>query len=205
VQRILRHKDVRLTASTYGHLSIEDMREGLSRFPLGSLDALVPGALPVPAQLRPTSRWAPVGRALPLTKKKAADPEGNPSKISGLRMSGRQDSNLRPLGPEGSPPGSDTVGSGPTATDVAEITRGGPGERSDTDRPSRPGPALSVTFQAQPALGTGRLLTVREVAERLRLSRATVYRLVAYGRFPAVRVSSGAIRVHEFSLLGLGK
>ncbi len=100
VQRILRHKDVRLTASTYGHLSIDDMREGLSHFPLGSLDALVPGALPVPAQARPTLRWAPVGRPPSTMKKKAADPEGIPSKISGLRMSGRQDSNLRPLGPE---------------------------------------------------------------------------------------------------------
>ncbi len=100
VQRILRHKDVRLTASTYGHLSIEDMREGLSHFPLGSLDALVPGALPAPILPVAPSRWAPVGRPASPNKKKAADPEGNPSKISGLRMSGRQDLNLRPLGPE---------------------------------------------------------------------------------------------------------
>ncbi len=100
VQRILRHKDVRLTASTYGHLSIEDLREGLARFPLGPLDALVPGALPALTQPAASSRWAPVGRPTSPNKKKAADPEGNPSKISGLRMSGRQDSNLRPLGPE---------------------------------------------------------------------------------------------------------
>src|SRR6266545_3170829 len=86
VQRILRHKDVRLTASTYGHLSIEDMREGLSHFPLGSLDALVPGALTAPPQPATPSRWVPVGRPHSTTKKKAADPEGNPSKISGLRM-----------------------------------------------------------------------------------------------------------------------
>jgi excisionase family DNA binding protein len=112
-------------------------------------------------------------------------------------MSGRQDLNLRPLGPEGSPPGSDTVGSRPTATDVPGITGGGPGERSDTDRLSRPGPAPSVTFQAQHTPRTSRLLTIREVAERLRVSRATVYRLVADGRIPSVRVSSGAIRVHQ--------
>ena len=104
VQRILRHKDVRLTASTYGHLSIEDMREGLSHFPLRSLEGLVPATLPAPIPPREASRWAPVGRLFSSDKKKAADPEGNPSKISGLRMSGRQDSNLRPLGPEiGSP------------------------------------------------------------------------------------------------------
>jgi excisionase family DNA binding protein len=117
-------------------------------------------------------------------------------------VSGRQDSNLRPLGPEGSPPGSDTVGSSPVPTDVPEITGDGYDERSDTDRPSRPGPGASVTFQAQPTLGTGRLLTVREVADRLRVSRATVYRLVAEGRIPAVRVSSGAIRVHQTGLPG---
>jgi excisionase family DNA binding protein len=38
-------------------------------------------------------------------------------------------------------------------------------------------------------------LTIPEVAERLRVSRATVYRLVAERRIPAVRISSGAIRV----------
>jgi excisionase family DNA binding protein len=39
------------------------------------------------------------------------------------------------------------------------------------------------------------LTTVAEVAERLGLSRATVYRLVADGRVAATRVSSGAIRI----------
>jgi excisionase family DNA binding protein len=48
-------------------------------------------------------------------------------------------------------------------------------------------------------LGTCRLLTVPEVAERLRTSRATVYRLVAEGRILAVRISSGAIRVPSSS------
>jgi excisionase family DNA binding protein len=110
-------------------------------------------------------------------------------------VSGRQDSNLRPLGPEGSPPGSDTVGSGPLAADVPDIIGGGSGERSDTDRRNRPAPGGSVTFQAQQTVSTSRLLTVREVADRLRISRATVYRLVATGQLAAVRVSSGAIRV----------
>ncbi len=195
VQRILRHKDVRLTASTYGHLSIEDMREGLSHFPLGSLDALVPGAATRPITPATPSRWAPVGRPPSPNKKKAADPEGNPSKISGLRMSGRQDLNLRPLGPEILPGASDTVGSGPVATDVAETTGAGRSCRSDTNRLRRPGPAAPGTIQAQRTLGTCRLLTIREVADRLRVSRATVYRLVAEGRIPAVRISSGAIRV----------
>jgi excisionase family DNA binding protein len=33
------------------------------------------------------------------------------------------------------------------------------------------------------------------VAERLRVCRATVYRMIDEGRLPALRVSSGAIRV----------
>ncbi|WP_242352370.1 MULTISPECIES: helix-turn-helix domain-containing protein [unclassified Anaeromyxobacter] len=91
------------------------------------------------------------------------------------------------------------------ATDVPEIIGRGSGDRSDTDGPSRPGPALSVTFQAQQTVGTPRLLTIREAAHRLRVCRATVYRLVASGRLPAVRVSSGAIRVHDLDLVGRGK
>ncbi len=38
-------------------------------------------------------------------------------------------------------------------------------------------------------------LTVREVAEPLRVCQATVYRMIDEGMLRAVRVSSGAIRV----------
>jgi excisionase family DNA binding protein len=66
---------------------------------------------------------------------------------------------------------------------------------SDTNRCD---PHASGTLWAQRTLGeVGPLLTIREVAERLRVCRATVYRMVAEGRLPAVRVSSGAIRVVE--------
>ncbi len=109
--------------------------------------------------------------------------------------------NLRPLGPEITPEASDTVGFGPVATDVSETTGGGGSRRSDTDRLRRLGPGPSGTIQAQRTLSTPRLLTVPQVAERLRVCRATVYRLVAEGRIPAIRVSSGAIRVRETGLL----
>lgn len=50
------------------------------------------------------------------------------------------------------------------------------------------------------------LLTVNEVAERLRLSRYTIYRLISAGTIPAVRVGQGrfaplrvdAAELHEF-------
>ena len=112
-----------------------------------------------------------------------------------LRPSGRQDLNLRSLGPENPPGVSDTVGSRPIATDVSTTTGGDGSGPSDTDPLHRLESAASGTIQAQRTLGAARLLTVREVAERLRVSRATVYRLVAEGRIPAMRVSSGAIRV----------
>ncbi len=73
-------------------------------------------------------------------------------------------------------------------------------DRNRGTRLRRPGLAASGTIQAHRTLGTPRLLTVREVAERLRVCRATVYRLVADGRIPAVRVSSGAVRIPETAL-----
>jgi excisionase family DNA binding protein len=142
----------------------------------------------------PASAREEVVRRAPSGNDEGRDPpvsraESRPSE------SGRQDLNLRPLGPEGSTRGSDTFGSGPPASDVSETTRGRRRSRSDTDRLRRPGMAASVTFQSRRTSGTCRLLTVPEVAERLRVCRATVYRLVAEGRIPAVRISSGAIRV----------
>lgn len=44
-----------------------------------------------------------------------------------------------------------------------------------------------------------RLLTVRDVAERLGVCRATVYAMVERGELPAVRIAS-AVRVHPADL-----
>jgi excisionase family DNA binding protein len=46
-------------------------------------------------------------------------------------------------------------------------------------------------------------VTVREVAERLRVCRATVYRMIEDGRLPVVRVSSGTVRVLAENLLAV--
>jgi excisionase family DNA binding protein len=75
------------------------------------------------------------------------------------------------------------------------------------------GPADSHTVALLPPVATpfgalvvhdavGRLLTVREVADRLRVSRATVYRLVQAGALPVLRISN-SIRVPAESLNGM--
>jgi excisionase family DNA binding protein len=53
----------------------------------------------------------------------------------------------------------------------------------------------SPTSSAQNPASVSHCLTIREVAERLRVCQATVYRMIDEGRLPAVRVSSRAIRV----------
>jgi len=46
---------------------------------------------------------------------------------------------------------------------------------------------------------TSRLLTIPETADRLRVSRVTVYRLISSGQLPALKVG-GALRVDENEL-----
>ncbi len=60
-------------------------------------------------------------------------------------------------------------------------------------------PAMQGT--SRPAKET-KLLTVREVAARLRVSTATVYALCATGRLPHARISTHAIRIFEEDLDG---
>jgi integrase len=113
VQRVLRHTDPRLTAMTYGHLDVSDMRarlNGLATAAIGNLPVaarrLCPSNEPRPGTgdvLEPDFqrvRRASVGRDATHEKEEAADSTGNSGVISGLYESGRQDLNLRPLGPE---------------------------------------------------------------------------------------------------------
>jgi len=86
VQRIMRHRDVRLTTETYGHLVADDLRDAVERI----------------APLRPVNDAAPSTRLLPFRrplKDEGRDPTVSRAK-SRPSESGRQDLNLRPLGPE---------------------------------------------------------------------------------------------------------
>jgi excisionase family DNA binding protein len=61
----------------------------------------------------------------------------------------------------------------------------------------------SFTFHAQDSELKCVFLTVAEVAKRLRVCRATVYRMIDKGQLQALRVSSGALRVSADESSGL--
>jgi Phage integrase family len=107
VQRILRHADPKTTAMTYGHLDVEDERRGMERFPvtLPAPETADTAGNPARTQERAVARRRPprgcaCGCGQVRGKKKAAGQPAEAERSSGLRWSGRQDLNLRPLGPE---------------------------------------------------------------------------------------------------------
>ena len=114
-------------------------------------------------------------------KEKAGPPRKNPKQVRPLDWSGRQDLNLRPPGPERAPAESHCVSSAITAEQASEKT-------SEQEAPSLDTvasvPLVETPFGAPvvrelpPDPGPHeRLLTVREVASRLGVSSAFVYKL----------------------------
>jgi integrase len=104
VQRILRHKDVKLTADTYAHLQIEDLRPALGALPVTPppSDEVVDAEYEIfhgDASDR-TPHGPPVVHDGQNPKNKAPGPKDFSQDSEGLNWSGRQDLNLRPLGPE---------------------------------------------------------------------------------------------------------
>jgi len=118
--------------------------------------------------------------------------------MTGGYWSGRQDLNLRPLGPEGPNAGPHGVAPGHLETYPVDNTgvEGGAGSHTLAPRPPVATPFGALVVHD----AVGRLLTVREVADRLRVSRATVYRLVQAGALPVLRVSN-SIRIPEAALV----
>jgi excisionase family DNA binding protein len=55
-------------------------------------------------------------------------------------------------------------------------------------------------MQEHVTVGADSLLTVKEVAEKLKVSAATVYALCASGRLPHLRISTHSIRIAESDL-----
>ncbi len=55
-------------------------------------------------------------------------------------------------------------------------------------------------MQGNVTVGADLLLTVKEAAQRLKLSTATVYALCESGRLPYARISTNSIRIAAFDL-----
>ena len=105
--------------------------------------------------------------------------------------------NLRPLGPEG--PNADPHGVVPGHLESYPFDNTGV-EGATGSHTLAPFPPVATPFGALVVRGEVRqLLTVREVAARLRVSRATVYRLVQAGALPVLRVSN-SIRIPAAAL-----
>ena len=113
VQRILRHTDIKLTVDTYGHLVVEDLSEALDALPSSTIvDAEfwpVEGepatGVPTPATNLGLGHGKKSLRQLPRSYHASIPQNQRPNPKEILQRfrplwSGRQDLNLRPLGPE---------------------------------------------------------------------------------------------------------
>ena len=105
VQRVLRHTDPRLTTEIYGHLDVEDMRAGVDRLRItmpSSTSTQVSTGVQDSSEVIPISRpnGAPVVRNAERATGEGREPSGFPKELAAFNWSGRQDSNLRPPGPE---------------------------------------------------------------------------------------------------------
>ena len=100
VQRIMRHSDVRLTTDTYGHLDVEDLRAAMATLvPVLDADAEVArkrAAASADSEAFST-RFLPEADS---DKNEGRGPSDFSSETAAFYESGRQDSNLRPPGPE---------------------------------------------------------------------------------------------------------
>src|SRR5258708_5260252 len=186
-QRILRHSDPRLTANIYSRVDLGDLREGLNRIDIPAMPKLMAANAPplVPLVSTPASR----------AKARQRDATNNSREIKNLRQSGRQDLNLRPLGPESDSECSAGLASGGTEAQALDII--GSVERANpsdgigaTPDQRRFVPAVSPRNAELPE----HLLTVREVAEHLGVCAATVYKLCATGELLHLRISN-AVRI----------
>ncbi len=104
VQRILRHKDVTLTTDTYGHLQVEDLRAAVNTLPFSSAmrGEVVDGDYEILHSVasETTQFGPPVVQPLGFRKNKGPDAKDFSNNVRAFNQSGRQDLNLRPLGPE---------------------------------------------------------------------------------------------------------
>jgi len=101
VQRIVRHKDPRLTTEIYGHLDVEDMRRAVNRLQFFAPSEPEESSEPPPENGAKLPRHgAPVVRKVGSAESQNRSSRRKLRRIAAFTKSGRQDLNLRPLGPE---------------------------------------------------------------------------------------------------------
>lgn len=190
VQRILRHASPEITARVYGHLEVDDLQQAIEALRWPELPA---GELPKPQQ---QAAEASAGGVAGLSQELEA-PKGESPDLP--RSEENQGSLV--VGTTGFEPATTctprVAGHRP---DVHESARNTADEVQPRQPVVQPGAALPTTLVAAvsqparlvalPSFDTDDLLTVREVADRLRVSTATVYALLDRGSLPFVRVAS---------------
>lgn len=187
-QRLLRHQDPRLTANVYTRVDLGDLRAGLERVAIPEL---------FPAHVATVSQGAETG------KDEGPGPLDFSSETGPFKWSGRLDLNQRPLAPQALQGVSHGVTPGSTASQ-APATIGEPDRRPPSatteNAPIRASHVATVSQApaALPALPE-QLLTVRDVATRLGVCPATVYKLATTGRLTTIRVGE-SIRCHPRDL-----
>ena len=180
VQRILRHSDVRTTTGVYDHLLVEDLR--------AVVNAIAPNSAPfVPSLSQGSSQRA----------RQRSESEQKPKRRAKLEKRATQDSNLWPLAPEAIETNMQTVAdcsqslanpSDSATSDLQQLSE------KCSILPQRGAP-VGAPFSEPPE----RLLRVRDVAARLDVSTATVYKLAHSGVMPFVRIL-GSLRFRSKDL-----
>lgn len=206
VQRVLRHEDPKTTAQTYGHLVPGYLKSQVDRLRFG----VRPEGTSAPAADVPVTTEAPSAAAVnagPFV------PVVSPTARPQTPRAGAAEENSQRIRPSrlerrtGFEPATPSLGSHapvrPTVTSASQpagTSRAGgpPGVQR-----SQPFSAVAKDFvpvvSPSPSVrvltgGAERLLSVRQVAERLGVCTAVVYRLVERGELPHVRVSN-AVRI----------
>lgn len=198
VQRILRHSDPRITTEIYGHLSPGYLRAEVDRL------AFNPKPAPVEKEQEPVLAVANLGslatRPLPGDENESSTGKligENYIAFRGFRESGREDSNLRPSAPKSGHLVSHGLAANRKPSKTLESGVGARGSASPAlgafsrNLATRPLPKLAGSSPT----GLSLVLTVREVADRLKVSTATIYKLCEVGKLDHFRVSSNAIRI----------
>lgn len=212
VQRVLRHASLDTTTGTYAHLIVDDLRDAVASLPAAPTGGL-PAAAGRTSRLPGSAGTSPLPtRCLPAESGKAKPPNPAAENRVDSGASVARDTGFEPVAfgsggqPERASTGShasqDRVNRGDSRCPGAAVQRAvsHPIASDPEILPTRglpdPGPALAKGYGSEDPGG----LTVREAAEALGVSTATVYGLVKRGRLPATRDSAHAIRIRPEDL-----